>query len=142
MNSHQSLLLFIGTNLLLLSNTWSDNTIIYKQSVAFHFSNTNNDTIRILRCSDIEIPDKIGKHVVVQSSTPAGLLRGKKSVRCAKLLPLQIQKGEVIAEIIDFSLSESAGETNMANEGGEIFRFKYSEKTKGYILIKRSKNSI
>ncbi|MEO6638381.1 MAG: hypothetical protein ABIN25_08895 [Ginsengibacter sp.] len=120
-----------------------DNTLLYQQSLLRHLSNIKTDTVYILKCFDIELPSKIGKHTIVDiSENTSTFLNGKSSLYAIKLMPVEMNRGTVEIVLIDYVIKGNAGEVIMSNTGSVVYSYKYESKSNKYTLLKKSKNTM
>lgn len=111
-----------------------DNEDLYKKSIILHLSQT--DTIFILRSQDIEIPAKIGNsEIIIVDDNAKSLLQNRESIYAIKLMPIEINKGNIEIIIVDFLIKQEKGSIALNNVGNEIFVYKYLKNK--YKLIKR-----
>ncbi len=121
----------------------TDNVLLYKQSLISHVSTVNADTIYILKCSDIELPSKIGKYTIVDISENTSLfLNNKLSLYAIKLTPVEISRGTIEIILVDYIIQNNAGEVMMSNTGSVIYSYKYESKSNRYTLVKKVKYTI
>lgn len=120
-----------------------ENMNLYKQSLQFHYSDVDTDTAYIIKCFDIELPQRIGKIVIVYIDNNAiNILKDHNSLYVVKVMPLQVNKGDIEVVLVDFVLEETNGEVFMSNTGSEVFTYRYSKKEKKYKLINRLRNKV
>ena len=121
----------------------NDNKLLYKQALTSHISNLKADTVFVLKCFDIELPKHIGSCIVIDITENANsFLSNSPSLYAIKLMPIEINKGNVEITLIDYILRKNNAEIEMSNTGGIIYRYKYEIQTKKYKLLKKIKNTI
>lgn len=121
----------------------NDTALLYQQSLLDHLFNEKTDTVYILKCFDIELPSKIGKHTIVDiNENTSAFLNGKSSLYAIKLMPIEINKGIVEIVLIDYVIKSKAGEVIMSNAGSEVYSYKYESRGNKYKLLKKSKNTM
>jgi hypothetical protein len=122
----------------------NDNALLYQQSLLDHISKEDIDTVYVLKCFDIELPSKIGKHIIVDISENTGsFLHSNPSLSAIKLMPVEMNKGIIEIALIDYVIKNNrAGELIMSNTGSVVYSYKYERSTKKYILLKKSKKSV
>lgn len=121
----------------------SESSQLYKQSLLLHFEKLKPDTIFLLKCFDIEIPSRInGIEIVDISKSTREFLKGKDDLYAVKLMPIELNKGNIQISIIDYIIREKDGELTFSNAGGKIFTYKYEPNSKLYKLIKKTKNTL
>lgn len=131
------------STLIMSFNPISDNTLLYQQSLLNHLSIIKADTVYVLKCFDIELPSKIGKHTIIDvSGDTRSYLANNSSLYAIKLMPIEINKGAVEITFIDYVLKIDAGEIVMSNAGSVVFSYKYERQTKKYKLLKKTKNTL
>lgn len=120
----------------------SDNALLYQQTLLNHLPNAATDTVFILKCFDIEIPAKIGRHAIVDVSDNASSFIDKNSsLYAVKLMPIELRKGVIEITLVDYVLKNNAGEITMSNTGSVVFSYTYDNQNKRYRLLKKSKNT-
>lgn len=131
------------STLIMSFNPISDNTLLYQQSLLNHLSIIKADTVYVLKCFDIELPSKIGKHTIIDvSGDTRSYLANNSSLYAIKLMPIEMNKGAVEITFIDYVLKIDAGEIVMSNAGSVVFSYKYESQTKKYKLLKKTKNTL
>ena len=80
----------------------NDNKLLYKQALTSHISNLKADTVFVLKCFDIELPKHIGSCIVIDITENANsFLSNSPSLYAIKLMPIEINKGNVEITLID-----------------------------------------
>ncbi len=121
----------------------NDSKLLYHQALLTHVSNLKTDTIYVLKCFDIELPSKIGKHIIVDLSENINFFMGNStSLYAIKLMPIELNKGNVEITLIDYILKSNNDEIAMNNTGNVIYSYKYETQTGKYKLLKKTKNTI
>ena len=121
----------------------NDSKLLYHQALLTHVSNLKTDTIYVLKCFDIELPSKIGKHIIVDISENINFFMGNStSLYAIKLMPIELNKGNVEITLIDYILKSNNDEIAMNNTGNVIYSYKYENETGKYKLLKKIKNTI
>lgn len=121
----------------------NDSKLLYRQALLTHISNLKTDTIYVLKCFDIELPSKIDKHIIVDISENINFFLGNSSsLYVIKLMPIELNKGNVEITLIDYILKSNNGEIAMNNTGNVIYSYKYENETGKYKLLKKIKNTI
>lgn len=121
----------------------SDNTLLYQQSLLNHFSKIKPDTVYVLKCSDIDLPSKIGKHIIIDiSENVNALLKNTSSLFAVKLMPVEVNKETLEITLIDFILKNGSNRVIMNNAGSVVYSYKYDSRIKKYKLLKKTENTI
>lgn len=121
----------------------NDTALLYQRSLLNHLSNEKTDTVYILKCFDVELPSKIGKHTIVDiSENTSTFLNVKSSLHAIKIMPVEINKGIVEITLIDYVIKSNAGDVIMSNAGSVVYRYIYESRVNKYKLLKKSKNTI
>ena len=137
--------ILITTIIIVLSfKGFKDNTIdVYIDAIYQHISGFETGTIYILKCSDLELPSKIGSQNIVFIDNVNKFMKGRKKTNIIRLMPLHLEGGNVNVILIDYLLEKKAnGTINLSNNGGEIFTYTYDVNNDSYKLVSRKKNSI
>lgn len=110
---------------------------LYQQALCAHLSTGDKiDTVYIMKSFDIKLPSKIKNyHIIDVTDSLDFFLKNKKSLYVIKLLPIEINQGNIEIGIIDYGITKEKGEVMMIWSGSEIFIYKYSTKVKQYKLI-------
>ena len=135
---------FILLSILIMSlKSNNDSYLLCQQALLNHLSNLNTDTVYVLKCFDIELPSKIGKYTVIDiSENTSSFLKEKSSLCAIKLLPIEINKGNIEITLIDYVLECNDGKILMSNAGSVIYCYKFESQTRKYKLLKEIKNTI
>lgn len=133
-----------GLSILVMSFRLNDDSkLLYQKALLTHVSNLKTDTIYVLKCFDIELPSKIGKHTIIDiSENVNSFLENSSSLYVIKVMPIELNKGNVEITLIDYILKNNAGEIAMSNTGSVIYSYKYENQTRKYKLLKKIKNTI
>jgi len=137
----KKVVLIFGLSILFISfKINNDSELLYEQALLNHYSNHKTDKIYVLKCSDIELKSKVGKHTIVDISDNIKSYCGKdSSLYAIKLLPIESNKGNFEITIIDYLIKIHAGEITMSNAGSVIYRYKYEGSKNRYKMIKKIK---
>ena len=120
----------------------SDTATLYRQSLLSHLSGFKIDSVYLIKCSDIELPAKIGSIALIELNDVKGILKSKESVYAIKLLPIALNKDRIEITIIDFIITLKKDEIIMSNAGSEVFVYIYDNQVSRYKLLRRFKNTI
>jgi hypothetical protein len=136
-------LLFLTISIINMPIENSDETsTLYQQSLYAHLSTLDIDTVFILKCFDIKLPSRVKHyHIIDISENPKIFLKTKSDLYAIKILPIEIDKGNIKIGLIDYILREDEGEIMMGYASSESFIYKYNSKSKQYKLIKREKHT-
>jgi|GEM_PF-3413616 hypothetical protein len=132
--------IFISSN-----NTKETETLkLYQQALCDHLETVNDiDTVYIMKSFDLEFPVKVRKyHIIDATDTLDMLLQKKTSLYVIKILPIEVNEGNIEIGFIDYGVTKEKGEIIMAWSGSKIFTYKYIAKTKHYKLINTKKYTI
>lgn len=122
--------------------TDNDAALLYKQSLEYHLVDIRADTVRVLTCSNIELPRTVGKHEIIQNEEAANLFGNRKSIRAVKLMPIEVDKGNLVIVLVDYAMNKTSNGVRLHNEGSELFKYSYDARSKKYKLLVRRKYSI
>lgn len=116
---------------------------VYKKAILLHFNSVNADTIYIMKCIEIELPSKVGKHNIVELNNVVNDIKGKDKLYAVKLMPIQLNNANIDVVLIDYLIENKNDEgINLANSGSEVFTFRYDAKLNSYKLINRKKDKV
>jgi hypothetical protein len=122
---------------------FDETSTLYQQSLCDHLSTLNVDTVFILKCFDIKLPSRVKNYYIVDiSESPETFLKNKSDLYAIKILPIEINKGNIKIGLIDYILREEKEEVIMSYTSSENFIYKYDNRIKRYKLIERKKNTL
>jgi len=128
---------------MLLSFKNDDTINIYTQALKSYIGNTKVDTLYILKCQDIKIPEKIGKQVLIDiEASEKNWVKQKGTLNAVKIMPIKVDKDFIEITLTDFVLTMENNERVMRNFGSVTFIYKYDISQKKYNLIKKTKQHI
>jgi hypothetical protein len=116
---------------------------IYIQSLQLYLSNAKTDTVYVLKCFDIKLPSKVGKHYIIDiENSDRNLIKEKGSLYAVKVMPIELKKNTIVVTLVEFLVSEENNERLLQNSGSQTFSYKYDAALGKYKLIKRKMNTI
>jgi hypothetical protein len=110
---------------------------LYARALRSHVATAKMDTLRVWCREEVALPARIGSHPVVQETLPERFLRGRSSTRAIRLLPLELQQGDVVVTLVDYVVSRQGQEVHLEFEANTSFRYRYHPSSKTYQLMSR-----
>jgi hypothetical protein len=136
------ILAFLSTCLLTFNNKAANHETekLYTQSLIYHLSSINLDTVYVFKDFEINLPKKVKKIAIVEIENFSEFVKEKESFYAIKILPIEVNKGCVDVKLVDYFVEFKEGDINLSNIGGESFTFCYNNKLKKHQLTKRGKH--
>ncbi len=132
-------LLIILLGLILMSFYIKDDTTeLYERSLYEHIHKISVDSVYILKSPDIvDLSSRINNiHIINISDSTQSFLLKQKGRYVVKLMPINVNKGNIEICIIDYTLEEEKGRIIFSNEGSKVYVYHYIGKGK-YILVRK-----
>ena len=83
----------------------NETSTLYQQSLKYHLCDMDIDTVFVLKCFDIEMPLNIENYYIIDiTDNPQAFLKSKGELYAIKILPIEINEGNIKIGLIDYIL--------------------------------------